>query len=263
MTELATPTDEFRQPPHPLLKDYYGSERQRRERVSRWFDDSATHYDWICRVMSGATDRRYRFDALQRAGLREGMRALDVACGTGLVAGEAQRLVGPTGRVLGIDASTGMMQQAITRHGLRASAGLAERLPIASGAFDFLSMGFALRHVNDLRVTFEEYRRVLRPGGRLLILEITPPRNRFAFVMLRFYLKQIVPTITRLGRRSASAEEMMRYYWDTIEQCVDPATIESALLVSGFTDVERTVSLGIFSEYTATRPPLARTALSA
>lgn len=254
MTELAPPTDEFRQPPHPLLRNYYGSERQRRERVSRWFDDSAAHYDWICRVMSGSTDRRYRFDALQRAGLTEGMRALDVACGTGLVAGEAQRIVGPTGRVLGIDASTGMMREAVARHGLRASAGLAERLPIVDETFDFLSMGFALRHVNDLRVTFEEYRRVLRPGGRVLILEITPPRNRAAFVALRFYLKRIVPIVTRLGRRSAAAEEMMRYYWDTIEQCVDPATIESALKAVGFTEVNRTVSLGIFSEYTATRP---------
>lgn len=262
MTDLARPIDEFHQPPHPLLKDYYGSERQRRERVSRWFDDSAAHYDWICRVMSGATDRRYRFDALQRAGLRSGMRALDVACGTGLVAGEAQRIVGPTGRVLGIDASTGMMRQAIQHHGLRASAGLAERLPIVDGAFDFLSMGFALRHVNDLRVTFEEFRRVLRPGGRLLILEITPPRNRLAFLMLRFYLKRIVPTITRLGRHSAPAGEMMRYYWDTIEQCVAPTTIESALVASGFGGVERTVSLGIFSEYTATRPPLAQAAPS-
>jgi demethylmenaquinone methyltransferase/2-methoxy-6-polyprenyl-1,4-benzoquinol methylase len=115
-------------------------------------------------------------------------------------------------------------------------------------------MGYALRHVEDLTVTFREYSRALVPGGRVLLLEITRPEGRIHYACLKFYLKHVVPAITRVVRRSAEAQKLMRYYWDTIEACVPPADIMAALTAAGFTNVERKVLNGMFSEYSAVKP---------
>lgn len=238
--------------PHPLLTQYYADEEARRRRVLSWFDTSAADYDWITQAMSFGSGSRYRRQALVRAGLAPGMRALDVACGTGAVTTSVREIAGP-GRTFGLDPSTGMLLQArghALRHLVR---GVAEALPLPDGRFDFLSMGYALRHVTDLRKTFEEYHRVLAPGGRLLILEITPPRSRLPFFLLELYLGRIVPLVARLGRGGRTSHDLMRYYWDTIESCVAPSVILAALNDAGFTQVERHVEMSIFSEYTATR----------
>ena len=131
--------------------------------------------------------------------------------------------------------------------------GIAEALPFPEGRFDFLSMGYALRHVADLRETFREYRRVLAPGGRLLILEITPPRSRVPFFLLELFLGRIVPLMAGLGRGGRTSRDLMRYYWETIESCVAPSVIVAALNEAGFAQVERRVEMAIFSEYVAVR----------
>lgn len=239
--------------PHPLLKRYYADEPSRGRQVLSWFDESAADYDWIGQAMSFGSGNRYRRQALLRAGLAPGMKALDVACGTGAVTTSVQEIVGTAGQALGLDPSTGMLLQA-RRHGVRRFVrGMAEALPFPDGWFEFLSMGYALRHVADLRSTFQEYHRVLVPGGRLLILEITPPRSRLPFHLLKLYLGRIVPLVARLGRRGHASRDLMRYYWETIESCVAPPIILSALTEAGFTRVERRVEMAIFSEYTAVR----------
>jgi demethylmenaquinone methyltransferase/2-methoxy-6-polyprenyl-1,4-benzoquinol methylase len=107
--------------------------------------------------------------------------------------------------------------------------------------------------VVDLRTTFQEYRRVLKPGGKVLLLEITPPSSRLAHHLLGFYMGRILPLLARFGRGGKSTRELMSYYWDTIESCVPPATILQALDEAGFQRVERYVEQGILSEYTAVR----------
>lgn len=239
--------------PHPLLTQYYTDEAARRRQVLSWFDESAADYDWISQTLSFGSGSRYRRQALLRAGLVPGMKALDVACGTGAVTTSVQEIVGRDGQTLGLDPSTGMLFQArghAVRHLVR---GVAEALPLPDGRFDFLSMGYALRHVADLRTTFQEYRRVLRPGGRLLILEITPPRSRLPFFLLELFLGRIVPLMAGLGRGGRTSRDLMRYYWETIDTCVPPSVIVEALSEAGFTQVERRVEMAIFSEYTAVR----------
>jgi demethylmenaquinone methyltransferase/2-methoxy-6-polyprenyl-1,4-benzoquinol methylase len=237
--------------PHPLLTRYYADEEQRRRRVGSWFDQAAPDYDWVSQVMSFGSGRWYRREALLRAGLAPGMSLLDAGSGTGVLAAEARQIVGPAGRVVALDPSLGMLGQA-ARRGVRARVrGTAEALPFASGRFDLLSMGYALRHVSDLRATFSEYRRVLKPGGRLLILEITPPRSRLAFRLLKLYMRKLVPRMAGFGQAGKASRELMEYYWDTIESCVPPAVILEGLEAAGFTRPERQVVQGILSEYTA------------
>ena len=239
--------------PHPVLTRYHANEQERRRQVNRWFDDSAAHYDFITQAMSFGSGHWYRKKALLRAGLAEGMSVLDVGCGTGVLASRARDIVGVHGLVIGLDPSAGMLGEARRRGVDRLVQAVAEALPLGSGRFDLLSMGYALRHVADLRATFREYRRVLRPGGRVLILEITPPRSRLSFRLLRFYLGRVIPRVARLGRGGHGAQELMKYYWDTIENCVAPTVILGALEEAGFSSIGRHVEMGIFSEYTAVR----------
>lgn len=238
--------------PHPVLKAYYEEEGQRRRRVDGMFDASAPHYDWINSMMSFGSGRRYRDEALRRVGLEAGMQLLDVGAGTGVVSLLAQQVVGAEGLVVAHDPSSGMLQQASAAGVSRAVQGLGEALPYADQSFDRVTMAYALRHAADLETLFAEFRRVLRPGGRLLVLEITRPENRVAVAMLRLYMRGIVPALTRLFRRSAEAQELMRYYWDTVEYCVPPAAILAAMEKVGLAQCQRHVELGLFSEYQGT-----------
>src|SRR5512143_1569310 len=173
--------------PHPLLERYYADEPERRRRVRAWFDQSAPHYDWITQAMSFGSGHWYRRRVLAAAGVAPGAQVLDVACGTGVLAEAALHLVGPSGRVVGLDPSAGMLLQA-RRRGVRGLVlGVAEALPFPDASFDLVTMGYALRHVADLTATFAEYRRVLRPGGRVLVLEITRPQSRLGLACTRFY----------------------------------------------------------------------------
>jgi demethylmenaquinone methyltransferase/2-methoxy-6-polyprenyl-1,4-benzoquinol methylase len=236
--------------PHSILPAYYATPEGRRGFIARAFDAAGGDYDRVDRLLAFGSGAWYRRQALLRAGLAPGMRALDVAVGTGLVAKQAARIVGAAGSVVGIDPSTGMM--AASANELVLVRGRAEALPFAAGAFDFLSLGFALRHVDDLERVFREFRRVLKPGGRLVVLEITRPESGVGAAILKGYMRGAVPWLARLVARDRGTPGLYRYYWDTIEACAPPARVLATLAAAGFANVERFVQLGIFSEYRAT-----------
>ncbi len=241
------------QPPHPLLHSYYDDEAGRHRFLRRIFDETAADYDRIERVLALGSGPWYRRMALQRAGLAPGARMLDVGIGTGLVAREALTILAGKGAVVGVDPSPGMMGQ-VDLPGVTLLQGRAEALPCADASFDFVCMGYALRHVADVAAAFAEFRRVLRPGGRVLVLEISKPASRAATLLLKAYMRALVPLVSRaMGCRRDSAR-LWRYYWDTIEACIPPPRILAALESAGLVQGQRRVELGIFSEYTATRP---------
>ena len=241
--------------PHPPLEKYYPGESQRRGFVTGLFDRTAPHYDWINRVMSLGSGVRYRRDALRRAGLAPGNRVLDVAIGTGLVARAALDILGDGARITGVDLSMGMLGEARKTLPITLVQGVAERLPLIDACADFVTMGYALRHVTDLESTFREYLRVLKPGGSLLILELTrPPADSAAYRLTRFYLHTVVPLLARLGPGGPESQKLMEYFWDTVDNCVPPATILAALTGSGFTSARQGIEHRVFSEYVAMKP---------
>lgn len=240
-------------PPHPPLTAYYRDGADRRRFLTRIFDQTAGDYDRIERVLALGSGPWYRRMALQRAGLARGDRVLDVGIGTGLVAREALTLIGPQGRLVGVDPSPGMMGE-VHLPGVELVQGRAEALPQAEASCDFLSMGYALRHIDDVAAAFAEFHRVLRPGGRVLVLEISKPATRWGTFWLKAYMRLLVPLIARWVARDRQTSHLWTYYWDTIETCIPPATIVDALRAAGFEQVERHVELGIFSEYRGIKP---------
>lgn len=236
--------------PHRPLTGYYQTAEERPAYVRGLFDRTARHYDRINALMSLGWGRRYRREMLASAGLRPGMRVLDVATGTGQVAGEARRLLAGRGLVVGLDASEGMLAQARrARAGDGLVLGRADRLPFADGSFDFLSVGYAIRHVAGLAGAFAEFGRVLAPGGTLLVLELTPPRHRPGRALLHLYLGYVLPLMSLLGTGSGDARTLMRYYWATVEGCVPPEAILAAMRVADFTGARSDVQFGFLRAY--------------
>jgi len=237
------------QAPITVLPQYWSDEASRRRYLDTLFDGTADDYDFVERLLGFGSGPWHRRQALRRAGLRPGMHVLDIATGTGLVAREALAAVGPEGSVIGLDPSAGMLAQA-GHLDIPLIRGLGERLPCRDASFDFVSMGFALRHVADLEGLFREMKRVLKPGGRACILELTYPSNRMVAAPLRMFMTGVVPAVASLWRRHAHAKALMQFYWDTIEVCVPPEAVMGALERAGFARARRVVSLGMFSDYT-------------
>jgi len=239
--------------PHAPLPAYYGSDDEHRAFLRRIFDDTASDYDRIERVLAFGSGPLYRRSALRRAGLESGAQVLDVGIGTGLVAREALALIGGQGRLVGVDPSPGMMNE-IALPGVELICGRAEALPREAASSDFVSMGYALRHIDDVGAAFAEFFRVLRPGGRLLVLEISKPAGPVGTALLKAYMRAVVPAIARLVARRRDTAELWRYYWDTIEACIEPEQVLGLLRAAGFESAKRHLELGIFSEYTAVKP---------
>jgi demethylmenaquinone methyltransferase / 2-methoxy-6-polyprenyl-1,4-benzoquinol methylase len=147
------------------------------EAVRTMFDRIAPVYDAMNRVMTAGLDRRWRSETA-RAVVSPGDRVLDACCGTGDLAIASLRLLGSTGAVTGLDFSERMLERARAKSDqVEWVQGDALALPFPDGSFDATTVGFGIRNLDDLEGGLRELRRVLRPGGRVGILEITQPRG--------------------------------------------------------------------------------------
>lgn len=257
MIRQSNPAAQAAHAPHAPLTAYYSSEQERAGFVRRMFDSTAADYDRMERILGFGQGSSYRGEALERAGLRSGMRIVDVGVGTGLVAREAVRIVGNPQLVVGIDPSPGMMASARLPQGVTLREGAAEAIPCADASFDFLSMGYALRHIGDLSIAFREFHRVMKPGARLCLLEITRPEKGIGGALIKAYMKRVVPVLARIVGSAKGTGLLWRYYWDTIEACVPPDQVLATLGSAGFTGVRRhieTKALSILAEYQASKP---------
>lgn len=239
--------------PHPPLRDYYEAPDQREHFVRDLFDDTAPWYDWSVAFLSFGSGGRYRRQALARAGLTRGQRVLDIATGTGVVARAGLTITGSTNDIIGMDPSIGMLMAGREKEHFPLVEAGSEHLPFRDASFDMITIGFALRHFADLDAVFRDCRRVLRPGGRILIMEITAPASRAARTFLGAYMGGFVPMLATAITRRRKVGRMLAYYWATTRDCVRPEVILDALYGAGFGDAKRHVELGMFSEYVGTR----------
>lgn len=179
------------------------------EQVRLMFTELAERYDAGNDVLSFGTHRLWKRRLVRRAAVRPGAQVLDVATGTGDIALRFADAVGPQGRVIGADFSAKMIQQAKQRPNnqkpnLSFEVGDAMNLRFPDGTFDISSISFGIRNVDDPVVALREMRRVLKPGGRIVVMEFGQPRGLFG-ALYRFYTSNIGPIIGGLisGKRSA------------------------------------------------------------
>lgn len=238
----------------PRLRPYFQSETERRQLTQTMFNEAAGGYDSAESLTALGSGTWYRREVLRRNGLSAGMTLVDVAAGTGLVTVAGVELVGPSGRVIAVDPSPGMLAELRKKVSVETIEAFAEAIPLPDAQADFVSMGYALRHVDHLDRALSEYLRVLKPGGKVCLMEISRPRSRVLRSLLRFHISVLVPVLARLTGRHADVQKLWAYYGDTIEAALDPETILEALRRAGFGDVACSVSLGVFREYTGSKP---------
>lgn len=205
------------------------------ERIREMFDRIAGGYDGMNALISGFQEPRWRRRAVREAALGPGMRALDVACGTGKVAADLNLAVSPGGSVVGVDISTGMIERARARHGrtgLTFVVGDALALPVEDAAFDAATIAFGMRNLADYRRGFAEMRRAVRPGGRVVCVEIARPRRRLGRLIARWF-DHVVPVLGRfVGQRGAYA-----YLVRSVRAYPSPERIAEIMQQAGLSDV--------------------------
>jgi demethylmenaquinone methyltransferase/2-methoxy-6-polyprenyl-1,4-benzoquinol methylase len=170
------------------------------EQVRAMFDRIARVYDRMNSVMTVGLDQRWRERAADLANLRPGDRALDVATGTGDLAIALKRRAGPDGEVIGSDFSEGMLELARAKAGdVDFEWGNALELPYDDDSFDAATVGFGARNFSDLARGLQEMTRVVRPGGRVVVLEITTPERPPLSWFFRLWFDRLVPLLGRVA----------------------------------------------------------------
>jgi demethylmenaquinone methyltransferase / 2-methoxy-6-polyprenyl-1,4-benzoquinol methylase len=213
--------------------------------VRGMFDAIAPRYDLVNRIMTFRLDVRWRRLAVRSLALRRGSVVLDLACGTG----DLCRELGTADLIpVGVDLSYGMLAAARTDAPL--VEGDALRLPVPSGRVDGVTCGFALRNLVDLSPFLEELARVLRPGGRIALLEVATPPNRLLRWGHSVYFGKVVPFIGGLISDAAA----YRYLPRSVAYLPEPDELQAMVAAAGFGDVERRLlSGGVAQLLTATR----------
>ena len=234
---------------HALVARYYADPTQRLAFARELFNDTADYYDPINRWFSLGTGAWYRRTCLKWAGLGRGHQVVDVGVGTGLLAREALAITGDRHAVIGVDVSEAMLAVARKKLGIRLIQGAAEALPIADRSADFVTMAYTLRHVADLEATFREARRVLRPGGKLLLLEISSPSKKLPKLLASAYIGGVLPLVSIMTTGDRRAQALMRYHWRSIVESVPPAAVVDAMERAGFRGVECNTELDLFRAY--------------
>ncbi len=210
------------------------------------FDRISGVYDRMNRVMTAGLDRTWRRRAADRAGLEPGDRVLDLCCGTGDLAIEVAGRVGPSGEVVGADFSEPMLEIAREKEPGEGEAAVsfvnadALELPFEDYSFDALTIGFGARNLADLDRGLDEMKRVLRPGGRLVILEITQPRRQPLKGFFALWFDRIVPLIGRFAGDSAAYS----YLPDSVRSFPAADALADRLVDAGFDQVRWTVMAG-------------------
>lgn len=218
------------------------------------FDQIAEGYDARNRLFSLDRDGAWRRRAARLANLHPGQTALDLCTGTGKLAHELVPFVRPGGRVIGIDFSTGMLDLARKLEPeVEFRVGDATSLSDPEGSADAITIGFGLRNLVDRDGALREMFRLLRPGGRLVILELPPPPHGLLMRPYRFYFTRLMPAIA--GALKPGEEKAYEYLAESVQAFPSPLELADQMKRIGFTPVfiER-MTLGIVALHVGIRP---------
>jgi demethylmenaquinone methyltransferase / 2-methoxy-6-polyprenyl-1,4-benzoquinol methylase len=226
------------------------------EQVRGMFDRIAGVYDLMNSAMTAGLHHEWRQRAVERAEVGPGADALDVCCGTGDLALELRRRIGPDGRVVGCDFSEPMLELARRKSGdesLAVEFGWADalELPYGDASFDAVTVGFGARNLADLERGIAEMTRVLRPGGRLVILEISRPQRQPLAGFYSLWFDRLVPVLGQL----AGDPEAYSYLPDSVRTFPDPEQLAGMLDEAGLTEIRwLLLAGGIVAIHSGTKP---------
>ncbi len=213
---------------------------EKKRRVGNVFDSVASRYDVMNDLMSLGLHRLWKRQTLALAGIRPGQHVLDLASGTGDLAQALARRVGPAGRVIASDINHTMLSLGRDRlidAGVAANIDVvladAERLPFPARRFDRVTIAFGLRNVTDKAAALAEMRRVLRPGGQLVVLEFSSVRMPSLRPLYDAYSFRLLPLMGRIVARDADS---YRYLAESIRMHPDQETLRDMMLAAGLED---------------------------
>jgi demethylmenaquinone methyltransferase/2-methoxy-6-polyprenyl-1,4-benzoquinol methylase len=218
--------------------------------VAAMFDAVAERYDRTNTILSAGQDARWRRHSVRALQLLPGQKVLDVAAGTGV----STKALSATGAwCVATDFSIGMLSAAKEGFRLPRVAGDAMNLPFADGTFDAVTISFGLRNIEDPSAALQEFARVTKPGGQLLVCEFSRPRPAPMRWGYHWYLHNVLPL---LARRVSSNPEAYLYLQETIDAWPDQPSLARMIARSGWTDVVwRNMTFGVVALHHAVRRP--------
>jgi demethylmenaquinone methyltransferase/2-methoxy-6-polyprenyl-1,4-benzoquinol methylase len=223
--------------------------------VKHIFTIVAPYVDILSRGFSLGLDRSWRKRAVLMSGIKSGEHVLDICSGTGELALQLLPAVGPEGVVTATDFCESML--ALARQKLKGHRNIvlqvadAKALPFPEDSFDAVTVAFGMRNIPDTILALREIRRVLKPGGRFLCLELTQPGNRMLRVFHRWYVSRFMPFVSNLVMKSSAP---YLYLPRSIEAFYQPPEFQGIITRSGFADVAvHSLSFGIATVYRASK----------
>ena len=215
---------------------------EKEKRVADVFHSVAGSYDLMNDLMSFGIHRLWKRFAIELSGVRPGHQVLDIAGGTGDMASQLSQLVGRSGRVVLADINRSMLNIGRNRlidqnchHNVQFVQANAEHLPFSDNTFRCITIAFGLRNVTNKDAALRSMYRVLKPGGRLLVLEFSKPRTPFISKLYDIYSFKLLPTI---GQIVTKDPDSYRYLAESIRMHPDQETLASMMVEAGFDNVK-------------------------
>lgn len=241
--------------PHDIIVPFKSSEESKKKQVGEMFDKIAFRYDFLNRFLSAGIDQGWRKKAINTLKPFRPSTILDVATGTGDLALLSYKILHPE-KIIGIDISNGMLEigrEKVKRAGLQnvidLQQGDSEAISFADQSFDAVTVAFGVRNFENLEKGLSEIRRVLKPGGRLVVLEFTRPSAPVVKQVYHLYMKYITP---KIGKMISKNDDAYQYLNDSVERFPEKQSFVNILNQLGYRNAfYKTLTLGICSIYCA------------